>query len=329
MRVLFFIFLLSLSLQPCAVDGHFHFELKDFGKCAGCHCIKGGDSCPDSPRVDFTGLQPTLDALKHKNKMRMPCDPYNDTTCDTVPPLEQGGACVIDYVQKPAKRLGSPTCPKKYLYGLRTYPKTTAEAHAEGLIVTHDGACGVCSSLADLNVYIEQGPLLRGRVAVCALKLLTGETEAAEADALDCLLELDFTEPCARIWLYNTINTAGKCQEECKSFLEDEEAANGPAPDCTLAECLECDESQSGPTFQQYAGRTRRNSGLLSDIVRPCSDLVDLEHADPCNAPVIRPCNNAMSCSMDAHCCGSKNICFIEVGKAKGKCIKKGPQDCD
>jgi len=36
--------------------------------------------------------------------------------------------------------------------------------------------------------------------------------------------------------------------------------------------CLACDEAHSGPIFKEFAGRTRRRSGLSSAIARPCLD---------------------------------------------------------
>ena len=36
-----------------------------------------------------------------------------------------------------------------------------------------------------------------------------------------------------------------------------------------LNKCLQCDEDKSGPIFKWYAGRTRRNSGIHSEIDRP------------------------------------------------------------
>ena len=41
--------------------------------------------------------------------------------------------------------------------------------------------------------------------------------------------------------------------------------------DGKLNPCLECDEVKSGPLFKYYAGRTRRDSGIVSSIPRPAS----------------------------------------------------------
>ena len=57
----------------------------------------------------------------------------------------------------------------------------------------------------------------------------------------------------------------------------------GDPPQCALNECIQCDEDRSGPVFASVAGRTRRTSGLLSFIVRPCAQLTILDHTDPCS----------------------------------------------
>lgn len=54
--------------------------------------------------------------------------------------------------------------------------------------------------------------------------------------------------------------------------------ANGPEPSCMLNECLYCDEVKSGPVFQAFAGRTRRNSGLRNPIMRPCDGFYNIAH---------------------------------------------------
>jgi len=49
-------------------------------------------------------------------------------------------------------------------------------------------------------------------------------------------------------------------------------------PDGSLNDCLQCDEDESGPNFQFFSGRTRRNSGIHSAIDRPDEDVAELEH---------------------------------------------------
>ena len=55
---------------------------------------------------------------------------------------------------------------------------------------------------------------------------------------------------------------------------------------CKLNDCLQCDEDHSGPIFQLIAGRTRRNSGLLSAIARPCKSIANITQE---SCPMTRP----------------------------------------
>eukprot|EP00536_Pseudo-nitzschia_multiseries_P001868 jgi/Psemu1/235132/estExt_Genewise1.C_240087 len=63
-------------------------------------------------------------------------------------------------------------------------------------------------------------------------------------------------------------------------------ASNGPAPECALSACLTCNDEVSAPTFERFAGRSRRRSGLLATAARPCGSIPKIEH-DPC--PATRP----------------------------------------
>lgn len=43
-----------------------------------------------------------------------------------------------------------------------------------------------------------------------------------------------------------------------------------------LNKCLNCDEVISGPVFKYYSGRTRRNSGIKSEIDRPSDQIYNM-----------------------------------------------------
>jgi len=156
-------------------------------------------------------------------------------------------------------------------YTLHTYP-TDEDAEAAGAIVTHFGACGVCSPLVDLAVYMRH-PDLTTPVRDCGLKNLTGTEESH----VQCLQDLGFSLPCAQIWYFNTIHTRDECTSLCFSTLGDPYHL----PDGSLNACLQCDEDKSGPTFKAVAGRTRRNTGLASALCRPCSEVRPLAHDYP------------------------------------------------
>jgi hypothetical protein len=151
-------------------------------------------------------------------------------------------------------------------YGLQTFA-SIAEAEAAGGQVTHSGACGLCSTLADLAVYMRVTDLTTP-VRSCGIR------NDNEEDHMACLMAIGFTKPCAQIWYYNTINTREVCITPCVLGLNE----TWNRPDGTLNECLQCDEDKSGPVFKAVAGRTRRNTGVPSAICRPCSETLPLDH---------------------------------------------------
>ncbi|MGO9828566.1 MAG: hypothetical protein ACLPJH_00385 [Myxococcaceae bacterium] len=151
-------------------------------------------------------------------------------------------------------------------YALVTYPSEAA-AYAAGASPTNFGHCGVCSTLANLAVYMSVNDLT-APVRACGLNTGT------EAENVACLQAIGFDLPCAQIYYYNTVNTRSVCLSECLAALG--EPYN--LPDGGLNACLQCDEDQSGPVFEGVAGRTRRNSGLANAICRPCSEVRPLLH---------------------------------------------------
>lgn len=92
-------------------------------------------------------------------------------------------------------------------------------------------------------------------------------------------MQIGLTKECAKIWNYDGIYDGQVCGKVCATELKDPN--NGPPPACTLNDCLQCDEDNAGPNFTSFAGRTRRRSGLLSEIVRPCNSIAHIDH-DPC-----------------------------------------------
>ena len=63
---------------------------------------------------------------------------------------------------------------------------------------------------------------------------------------------------------------------------------NGPAPECALNSCITCNDEVSTPTFERYAGRSRRRSGLLSTAARPCTSIPNIvQDACPVTLPLV------------------------------------------
>jgi hypothetical protein len=142
-------------------------------------------------------------------------------------------------------------------------------AEENGFTVTHQGKCGACSNLNDLAVYLSGD--LTSPVRKCGiLSLLSNNL------SLKCLLQLGFTETCSQIWLYNAINTRQNCFWICiYSWIKKEPFAD---IDGRLNRCISCDEDISGPIFKYFSGRSRRNSGIESEIRRPGEQIYNLTH---------------------------------------------------
>jgi hypothetical protein len=154
-------------------------------------------------------------------------------------------------------------------YHLQIFKNST---EAEAAHITHTGPCGLCSSLADLAVYM-RFPDLTAPVQDCGLQYFSGPEE----DHIACLQALGFTYPCAQIWYYNTVHTREACGSVCLASID----APYHNPDGSLNDCLLCDEEQSGPVFKAIAGRTRRNTGIASAMCRPCEEVQPLSHYYP------------------------------------------------
>jgi len=151
-------------------------------------------------------------------------------------------------------------------YRLDTWP-TEAAARAAGARPTHFGRCGVCSTLANLAVYMRENDLT-APVRACGLSSATFEANVA------CLQGLGFDLPCAQVWAYNTAHTRSACLAPCLAALDQPYHL----PDGRLNDCLRCDEERSGAVFKGVAGRTRRNSGLPNALCRPCAEVQPLVH---------------------------------------------------
>lgn len=220
------------------------------------------------PRLDCNGQSweaPDYDAafvakLRSFTLVDPPTSLASDPYAEPAPPRDAGAVCAVRFEP------GSETS-----YRLETHASESA-ARAAGASPTHFGECGLCSSLVDLAVYIEQ-PDLTEPVRACGLQNLQGTQE----EHMACLLALGFTEPCAEIWYFNTKHTRAQCTEPCFAAL----GQPYHLPNGELNECLRCDEEQSGDVFKAIAGRTRRNTGLANAMCRPCAEVQPLVHTYP------------------------------------------------
>jgi hypothetical protein len=222
-------------------------------------CVCGADAFVP-PTYDAAFIQALVDGWQLAIPYpALTSDPYDggapppddppDTVCGVLPQLDAGG----------------PPTP----YTLVTYA-SSAEALAAGAKVTHFGHCGVCSTLANLAVYMRNDDLV-APVRACGVE---PSVDGGNAD-VTCLEQLGFDLPCAQAWAYDTANTRTACLSPCLANI----TAGYNEPDGALNPCIQCDEDQSGPVFKAVAGRTRRNSGIPNAICRPCSQVQPLVHA--------------------------------------------------
>jgi hypothetical protein len=182
-------------------------------------------------------------------------DPYLTWGAKQPPLLPAGTLCGVRFE------------PDRVHYRIATFASKVTAGNG-GYAVTHYGACGTCSTLQDLAVYLEK-PDLTAPVRRCGMMW-------EESSALECLEALGFSTPCARTWLYNVENTRRHCFSVCMwSWIEDEAPTRA---DGRLNDCLQCDEDRSGPVFKATAGRTRRNSGIRSSIPRFKDEIAPLVH---------------------------------------------------
>ena len=222
--------------------------------------VNGDGVCVSVGRQYNSTVSDAFGAKALTTSIKLGCNPYIDDSCALSPTFEDyGNTTVCGVIYADASRIK---------YSFLSY-KDAASAHDAGAYVTHLGACGACSTLNDLAVYMNTSDLTEAARA-CGIKGLLDPQKD-----LDCLLGLGFTYPCAQIWQYNTQNTRAYCQNVC--FRDYFQYYNNQTT-CKLNDCLQCDEDKSGPIFKQFSGRTRRNSGLFSAIYRPPATVANLTH---------------------------------------------------
>ena len=260
--------------------------------CLGCHCTPEWEEdpeqfvCPKEPPPTWQYSKEVMETLRSHvatNPMELNCNPYEDEGCDTTPSLGKrswgdDAVCGIIY-DVPSDDIvsgGSTSC-SLTSYTIQSF-QSAEEAAAANAVVTHVGHCGVCSTTQDLAAYMTHPDMVtEGRKC-------TNRAILSFHWGRQCYQDLGFSTPCATIWAQNSINTATVCRATCVRHLFT--PANLPEPSCKLNDCLHCDEIKSGPVFQLFAGRTRRNSGLRTPIMRQCAGFAFLEH-EPCPMGVV------------------------------------------
>jgi hypothetical protein len=264
--------LVSLLLMVLSTTGN-GFANASYPLCGDCWCAIGNNSttCPvPAPASEFSKETVSLFQSKIASSViTLECNPYKDDKCTTTPVQDPLLLASSDSV---CAFLYSGDCPANK-YEMITYPSRQAAEDA-GAYVTHLGVCGLCSTAQDLSIYLIKDFTTAGKK--CAVKGLLHEKTG-----LKCYEELGLTPECAKIWNYDGIFDGKKCMTSCITHLNDPN--NGPPPTCSLNKCLQCDEDKAGPIFSQFAARTRRRSGLVSEIIRDCDTIaMGIEHDPHC-----------------------------------------------
>lgn len=162
-------------------------------------------------------------------------------------------------------------------YRLHTF-NSVADAQHEGYIVTHHNHCGTCSSLKNLAVYLEIFDMTTV-ARDCGRK-------RGVKNIKTCFMEtMELQERCAEAWTYNSQHTRKYCTDICVkhyglwNLMRNNVNKPHNDEDGNLNPCLACDEQISGPGFQFFAGRTRRNSGVESAVLRPSNEILRVDHS--------------------------------------------------
>lgn len=170
--------------------------------------------------------------------------------------------CGIKYIQK------NPSKARKKPYNLKNFISEIS-AKSSGYSITHKGHCGACSSPQDLGVYLTTD--LTNPTRHCGLIGLF-----SSAKEMECLLQIGFSQQCATVWAWNIFNTKRECFWTCMYHWIRGSRNNND--DGSLNSCILCDEERSGPNFKFFSGRTRRNSGIVSEIDRGTEEIYEMSH---------------------------------------------------
>lgn len=230
-------------------------------QCGDCWCLYDSaknEECPKYPswREEYSdGEIAMLRSHKLINPISLPCNPYENSTCNTVPALDEASMAL---------------CATKYASDCSTYELRSfsdlGDATAAGFTFTHLGPCGVCSTLQDLASYMANEDMVLPEKGCGAL------ASASEAAAASCFAQTTGMSPtCAQLHAYQAAEILrGPCRDACEKSLNE---PYNLEPDCRLNDCLQCTDDGPGVTFMKFAGRTRKNSGIKSAVQRNCSDV--------------------------------------------------------
>ena len=126
--------------------------------CGDCWCISGNNGtepCPTSqPQTTFSDeVISIFKAQETKSIYTLSCNPYSNATCETEPKQAmldvEDAVCGHVYSQNSDLTLSCST------YNLVTF-KSSIDAELAGAVISHVGSCGLCSTTADLAIYLSK-----------------------------------------------------------------------------------------------------------------------------------------------------------------------------
>jgi hypothetical protein len=222
-------------------------------------------------------------------------------------PSSSDGVCAIQYT---AAAEDPVSCPNRR-YAIASYP-SIEEAESAGAVVTHSGACGVCSNLEDFAMRLANADTIETTTVLCSVSYALSR----EFDTLvSCYQDkLHVTEECSKLWAHYSATNVGLCANECASSSSGEPVLIGPPPECELSECLQCSNSTFQADFDVLSGRTLVNSGITGRMARSCKEFFPVVH-DPCvgNATFVElfPPNATMPPTAEPNSGGKSGNCAI------------------
>merc|ERR1711862_433150 len=173
-------------------------------------------------------------------------------------------------------------------YGMETF-KFSMDFDVLKTVITHKGACGVCSNAMDLAALLEKDNF-------------EGQSQCALIDDIDSIYEcyqgLGFTPECSWLLATSALNCAlSGCKNICSQSDNDNIPWNDPVT-CALNDCIVCDEKASKDILISFGGRVRANSGIIFDVKRTCSEVANVKQ-EPCyfiseNSPGLK-CKDSLN----------------------------------
>lgn len=287
-------------------------------RCGDCWCITYGEeldtgsgsneSCPDATGISdtfperlavydtFELINPDAPYLQLRTSEGGECYPFADTLGEVegyaksiLPQCAIPGLFTNQTSSLPLSE--TMVCAYKFEQGVecsgRKYEilnyDSAQTAENDGAVVTHTGACGVCSNAKDLWARMRTIDTFDTETLICAtLYIVQPDSDDEKFDSLvQCAIKAGLSPECALLFAHLGAATVGSCRDDCESnTATGSTQTNGPPPTCSITPCLECTRSWN-MYFDDMAGRSMERSGITENTAKRCSVFSRIVH-DPC-----------------------------------------------